>query len=184
MFALMYGGFGMKHLICGLAAWLLIAVSAHADPGAWQSRDQVSQLDGTHEYLALVPADNSVATNRDRQKKPILAVIWSRRLLTVRIVWPDHIVPDASYSFAMNFLWKLDDGVPQKADWSVDTKFAFSTVGEDAVHVLQSWKAGKVLVVRVPDGHGNQEAVFRIDGLDQVFDQVKKDIVADVPAKP
>lgn len=141
--------------------------------GLWMVIDAPpSALDGSPNFTAQINADNEVTATRGRPKKPILALFCDHDGLTVNIIWPANIDIARGQS-SETLLWKLDDG-KLYANQLGFNKTALVQVGRPANALLHLWAPGKVLVVRVPDKFGGQDATFHLDGLDLVAAHIDK----------
>ena len=71
----------------------------------------------------------------------------------------------------MGIVWSLDGGKPETRSWLAVDKAA-SFTGRDGRALLQQLSSVKRMAVRVPDGHGTQEAVFDLEGIAAVAAEV------------
>lgn len=145
-------------------------------PGAWLVDDKVSALDGTHDYTATVASDDKVGNIIDTTEKAHLAILCGRDSFALMIDWPDFI--DRGYDGSqlnVSVKLKLDDGPIQTTSWSAGEQ-AVMQLGDKGEAWVRKLSAGKVLVVRVPDKHGGQEATFQISGLDRIIANIDQTV--------
>ena len=133
---------------------------------AWNVTEKKSELDGRTSYTALLEADGTVSNIIDRAEKPVLGVTCNKDGYYATIDWPDFIRADYSETSVI-VEWKLDDGPVQRGSWRAADRIV-ALVGNRGKEWFHSISAGKRLVVRVPDKHGGQEAVFTLAGIGDI----------------
>jgi hypothetical protein len=159
--------------IVGIAGALAVAAApAATNLGAWQVTDNVSALDGSHDFHADLISDSTVTNIIDRDDHPILGLSCTHQGLFLTFVWPDFIDKDYDQS-SVDLTWKVDDGPVQHSSWSAVSQ-GLVAMGPNGLAWARKWSTAKTLVVRVPDKHGGQEATFQLTGLDQVVTQVSQ----------
>ena len=167
---------------CGMAAALLMttitAPVAEASKlptltptggyGSWTVIDAApSPLDGSPNFTAQINADNAVMATRGQPKKPILAFFCDHDGFSLNIKWPANINISRG-QVSETLLWKVDDGRLTRSELGFD-RTALIQEGRPANVLAHLWAGGKLLVVRVPDNFGGQDATFQLDGLDLIM---------------
>jgi hypothetical protein len=161
---------GTKVIAMIVGALVLSMGLARADAGKWEVKDKTSALDGTHEYSADLEADAPVANLLGRPEKASIGLLCNHNGLALVINWPDFIDKDYDQDEVI-LTWKLDDGAVQRSSWPAVSD-GLVVQGKAALEWARKWSVGKVLVIRVPDKHGGQEATLQIAGLDQIVANV------------
>ena len=140
---------------------------------AWTIFDKRSQLDGSESYVAILPAVSTVANVINAQAQPSFGLACTVKGLTVSFVWPDFVeVTEGGFRNYATVAWKLDRGAVEKTDFSATHGGVFLN-GRSASGWLDRLGASQRLVVRVPDGHGGQEATFVLSGVDRIVSDAK-----------
>ena len=156
----------MRKALISLA--LCMVAAAPADD--WQITDKTSELDGKRTYIAVVQSNETVANIIDSQEKASFGTVCDKNGFSALVHWPDFVAK-AYDEYSVPIAWKVDDKPVVKARWDA-TDQSVSLSGQKAMKWLIGLKDAKKLVVSVPDKHGGQEAVFILDGINRVIDQV------------
>lgn len=158
----------LQRILAGLIL-VGLASAAAADPGKWNIERKTSMVDQSSDYFAVLMAENTVANLIDQQAKPGLTVHCGSVGFLVTLHWPDFIKTDGGDR--VGIVWSLDGGKPETRSWLAVDKAA-SFTGRDGRALLQQLSSVKRMAVRVPDGHGTQEAVFDLEGIAAVAAEV------------
>jgi uncharacterized protein len=136
--------------------------------GAWAVEETTSPLDQTKNYSVSVSSNESLDNILGRQEKAQLFFSCDRKGFFATIVWPDFIEKEDVEDSTVLISWKLDDDPVEKSSWFAST-IGVAAPGGQGMSLLKAWAGGKVLIVRVPDKHGGQDATFNIDGIAAIF---------------
>lgn len=163
-----------RKIICASASAVALLLSsappAIAAPGAWIVDESASALDGQKTYMATVKSDEAIVGILGLPKHALLTFRCGKDGFFASLGWPDFIGKELGEDSVV-LRWKVDDGPVQKATWLATTKSVFAP-GDRGLAWLKSLSQGKVLVVQVPDQHGDQEATFQLTGIDEVYAKV------------
>jgi hypothetical protein len=156
----------IRYAMLGLA---LVAIGA-APAGQWEITDKTAQLDGSRSYMALLQSDEAVANIISSQEKPKLGANCDKNGFHALVDWPDFI--DKEYDeTSVTVAWRIDDKPVMKTRWLAGDQLVALT-GQKGLDWFAGLKGAKKLIVSVPDKHGGQEAVFSLEGVDQVIAQL------------
>jgi hypothetical protein len=153
-----------------LAALLSAASAASAGTGKWQVTEETAPLDGTRSLSVVLPSDNDLPNLIGAPDKVLVGLTCSPNKITTSVHWPDHS-PEIGGSPWTTVYWKLDDGPIQQGRW-FGVVGAVAPMGADGGRWFASLRTAHKLVIRADGNHGQQDAVFDLDGVEEVVGRV------------
>lgn len=156
----------------GLAAAAAVAAGAAAQPGAWTYKDLGASSDGSKYFQAEVLSDQDLVDVNHMKQKAGFAVKCDAKGLYVDIVWPETVAGDTYDGTKADVVFKINDGREREARLR-RTDLAAMALGKEGFRFLKALTDAQTLTVHVPDLYGGQQATFRVEGINALYDRIK-----------
>ena len=173
----------MKYLAISVLALTVLASSASAQaplgPGAWRVEATTSALTDEKDVVASLNSDSLLVNTIDLPEAAALIVRCKEGALAVYVAWPQVIKQNYDATILSppetNAYFRLDDGKVALDFWEISEDQTgagrFST--KKAAKLLGLLAGAHKLVVRLSSPTDEtQDAIFHLDGLDQIAPQV------------
>jgi len=157
-------------LAAAAMAFAQLANAETIDKSGWQVETTKSEMTGETTNSVARPSSNKLSNSIGVMTTATLAVYCgSKKPVSVIVIWPDIVDRDYVSNHA-DVSWKFDDGPIKSLTVFASTDAVI--LNGAAKPFIQQMLTAKRVIVKVPDQHGGQEAVFDLTTIDAVRDDI------------